>query len=160
MERPLRARRSSKARGAGKRREERRAGCRSAHPPQAAAWQCPSSGKQQAVPRALQPHTLPFQISSSYPRPWLLPHSRSFGRCPELTTPRQRQTGESGDSPPFFSLTCLVLNDHLASWFYEYSYICHLEMQEAICIKIPTQWLPFSVPLRDLSMYFFSLKYK
>lgn len=37
-------------------------------PSQAAAWQCPSSGKQQTVPRALQP-SLPFQINSSHPRP-------------------------------------------------------------------------------------------
>lgn len=56
--------------GAGKRGEGGHAVWRSAHPSQAAAaWQSPSSGEQQAGPRALQPHTLPFHINSSHPRP-------------------------------------------------------------------------------------------
>lgn len=114
----------------------------------------PSLGSSRPVPSN---PTLPTPRS----RPWHLPEEGEGEN--KLTTPGQRQTGDSAalkHSPLFFSRICRVLDDHLALWFYEYSYIRHLEMQEAICIKISTQWLPFSVPLRDINMYFFPLMYK
>lgn len=53
--------------GDSKRSEERHAVWRSLHSSQAAAWQSPRFGKQQAVQRALQPHACPFQLNSSHP---------------------------------------------------------------------------------------------
>lgn len=121
---------------------QKAAGC-----PEGSPAPCPS------LPTQLFP--TPDPNCDAFRRKWRVIH--------KLTTLRQRQTGDSGalkHYPPFSSSIGCVLDDHLALRVYGYSYICHLEMQEAICIKIPTQRLPFSVPLRDINVYFSPLMYK